>query len=131
MANSPKQVVAGKFFLVSVCRITRLHVGIVPEKLSYRNSIVLTRRPPTLPQYPGSKWILEAIHRICKTDVVFPLQKRELVVVIPCSRSVRKNFVQIRISVVMKERVATRRVVVADSATKFGQQRQRSVSDPL
>ena len=73
--------------------------------------------PATLPQDPGSVRIFKAIHRVGKADVVFPLQVGKLVIVVASSGSVRKNFVQIGVSVMMKEGVAPRRIIVTHRAT--------------
>src|SRR4051812_47575831 len=116
MTYSPKEVIARNFGLGAFRRITWSHLRIVPEELRDWNAPITLRGPTTLPQHPGCIWILEAIYCVTKTDVVFPLQIRKLVIAITRGRAVRQDLIKIGVCVVMKDGVPQSRITVNSRA---------------
>src|SRR6185503_11978355 len=104
--------------------IARRYVWIVPQKLRYRDAPFWLRGPATLAQKPCCIRILEAIDRITKTDIVFPLQIRKFVIVVARSRTVGQNFVEIRVGVMLKQRVAQCRITVRRCPQQLGHHRE-------
>src|SRR6185369_14984621 len=99
MTNAAEEIRAWNLRARAIGGIARCYVWIVPQKLRDRDAPFWLRGPAALAQKPCGVRIFEAIDRVAKTDVVFPLQVRKLVVVVASSRTVGQNFVEIRVGV--------------------------------
>src|ERR1700752_190318 len=112
VTNATKKITARYLRACAVGRIPWGNVWVVPEKLCYRHAPLWLRGPATLAQKPCGVRIFEAIDGVTKTDIVFPLQVWKLIIVVTRGRAVRQDFVEIRIGVMLKERVSQRRIAV-------------------
>src|ERR1044072_177483 len=112
VTNAAKQMRARNLRGRAVGGIARRYIRIVPQKLRYRDAPFWLRGPAALAQKPCCIRILEAIDRISKTDIVFPLEVRKLVIVVASSRTVGQNFVKIRVGVMLEERITQRWIAV-------------------
>src|SRR5437870_13075544 len=112
MANAAEKVLSRKLCFVGRGGVARDHIRVIPQELRDRNAPLIGGRPTALAQHPCGVWIFEAIDGVSEADVVLPLEVRKLVVIIARSGAVGQNFVEIRIGVVMKNRVTPRGGVV-------------------
>src|SRR6185369_1075816 len=119
VTDAAKEISARNFGAGTVGRISGSYIWIVPEKLRYRDAPFRLRGPAALVQQPRGVRVFEAVDCVTKADVVFPLEVRKLVIVIPCRRTIRQNLVEIRIGVMLKEGVTQRRIAVRRCAQQF------------
>ena len=89
------------------------------------------RGPATLAQKPCGIRILKAIDGVSEADIVFPLKVWKLIIVVTSSRAIGQNFVEIRVGVMLEERVTQRRITVRGRAQQLRDHRERRKSDAL
>src|ERR1043166_10080719 len=116
MADSTEKIGSRNLSFRAVRGIPWRHVGVVPQKLRDRNAPLRLSRRDTLPQHPRRVRIFKAIYCVAKADVVFPLEIWKLIVIVARAGAVGKNFIEIRVGVVMKNSVTKRWIAVAGSA---------------
>src|ERR1043166_1347310 len=131
MANAAEQVLSRELRFIGRGGGSRDYIRIIPQQLRDRNAPLIGGRPTALAQHPGSVWIFEAIDRVAEAYVVFPLEVRRLVVIIARSGAVGQDFVEIRIRIVMENRVSPRGVVVLGGPKYLSHQRQRGIGNAL